>query len=60
MDVDFEAIIKALKEVDYKADMTLEAHSFLCYGYKNRPDEILDGSKIMRDAANRLREMFLA
>ena len=60
MDVDFNAIIKALREVDYKGDMTLEADSFLYYGYKDRPDEILDGLKIMRDAANRLREMFLA
>ena len=55
-----DAIIKALREVDYKGDMTLEADSFLYYGYKDRPDEILDGLKIMRDAANRLREMFLA
>ena len=58
MNVDFEAIVKALREVDYKGDMTLEADSFLYYGYKDRPDEILDGLKIMRDAANRLRDMF--
>ena len=58
MNVDFAAIIKALKEVDYKGDMTLEADTFLYYGYKDNPDKILDGLKIMRDAANKLRDMF--
>jgi sugar phosphate isomerase/epimerase len=58
MNIDFDAVIKALREVDYKGDMTLEADSFIYFGYKDRPDEILDGLRIMRDTANRLREMF--
>ena len=58
MNIDFDAVIKALREVDYKGDMTLEADSFIYFGYKDRPDEMLDGLRIMRDTANKLREMF--
>jgi sugar phosphate isomerase/epimerase len=57
MQMDFEAIIKALREVGYKGDMTLEAD---CYLRGRTPDNVFEGIKIMADTAMKLKNMFLA
>ena len=55
MDMDFEKIAKALKDIDYQGDFTLEAVSYL----KNYTAEnVLDGLKNMASAARRLVDMF--
>ena len=59
-DVDFGAVINALREVDYKGDMTLECSSHLYHYCIEDPGKIEEGLKMMYDAASRLREMFLA
>ena len=54
MNIDFTAVVKALKEIGYPGDMTLEANAYL----KGRtPENILDGMKDMAAAARRLRDM---
>lgn len=60
MDVDFDAVIKALREVDYKGDMTLECSSHLYYYCMEDKSRIEEGLKMMYDAATRLRDMFTA
>ena len=55
MDMDFDSIAKALKEINYQGDFTLEAVSYL----KNYTEEnILDGLKDMASAARKLVDMF--
>jgi signal transduction histidine kinase len=56
----FISRIKALRDVDYKGDMTLECSSHLYYYCMEDPTKIKEGLKMMYDAASRLREMFLA
>lgn len=54
--IDFKAVAKALKDIDYVGDLTLEADNFII----NMPDSlILDGLKFMRKADAALREMIL-
>ena len=60
MNVDFDAVIKALREVDYKGDMTLESSAHLYYYCMDAPEKIEEGLKMMYDAASRLRDMFYA
>ena len=59
MQIDFEAIVKALKEVDYKGDMTLESDAYLNSFCKDG-GEIFTGIKNLADAAKKLVEMFKA
>ena len=59
-DVDFSAVIKALKDVNYEGDMTLECSSHLHYYCMEDPTKIEEGLKMMHDAAARLRDMFYA
>lgn len=54
--VDFEAIIRALKEIDYQGDITLEACNFLRKEYT--AENYLEGLQIMADAARRLAQMY--
>ncbi len=55
MEMDWEAIVKALKEIDYQGDFTLEADSFLkAYNAEN----VLEGVVKLRESAKRLVEMF--
>ena len=57
MDMDFESIIKALKEVGYSGEFTLEANQYLnAYTAEN----IFDGIKKMADSARKLADMFEA
>ena len=54
--IDYEPIIRALKEIDYPGDMTLEA----CYYLKKEytPENYLEGLQKMADAARRLAQMY--
>jgi sugar phosphate isomerase/epimerase len=55
MRIDFLAVTKALREVCYQGDMTLEANSFLKTHY---PDDVFEGMKVMADTAKRLVRLF--
>ena len=54
MNIDFEAVAKALKEVDDKGELTLEADAYL-----NAFDEenVFEGIKNLAESVNRIREM---
>ena len=55
MDIDFEPIVKALKDIDYKGEFTLEADTHI----GNRPyEEVFDGVCEMFKATRRLADMF--
>lgn len=60
MQIDFDAMIKALREVDYKGDMTLECDAYLHYLCKGDKDKVFEGIKNMANAAKKLVEMFKA
>lgn len=53
--VDFKTIVEALKEVNYKGYLTLEADSYLNAYNK---DNILEGMKALAKAARKLADMF--
>lgn len=55
MNIDFEEIVKALKEINYQGDFTLEAISYL-NGYTSQT--LPGGLKDMANAARRLADMF--
>lgn len=55
MDIDFEAVAKALKDINYQGYFTLEADNYL----KNHTAEnIFDGIKDLAQSAKRLADMF--
>ncbi len=57
MDIDFEVVVKALKEIDYKGYLTLEADEYL--GTHNYTSEnVFEGIKKLAESAKRIREMF--
>lgn len=55
MDIDFAAVLKALKEIDYNGYFTLEADRYLGAFDKNN---IFDGIKNLADSAKKLVEMY--
>ncbi len=55
MQIDFEAIVKALKEVEYSGYLTLEAD---CYLNAYTPDSVFEGVKELYESVNRLKNMF--
>ena len=55
MSIDYEPIIKALKDIDYKGWFTLEADNYL---RKFNADNILNGMKDLHAAVKRLADMF--
>lgn len=55
MDIDFEAVIKALKEIDYKGYFTLEADQYL---NAYNADNIFDGIKNLAASAKKLVSMY--
>lgn len=59
MQIDFEAMVKALKEVDYKGDMTLESDAYLHYFCKDG-GEFFEGIKNLANAAKKLTQIFKA
>ena len=56
LNIDYAPIIRALKEIDYQGDMTLEA----CYYLKKEytPENYIDGLRIVADSAKRLAKMY--
>lgn len=54
--IDFEAIVKALKEIDYKGYFTLEADSYL--GKHHNKDTVFKGMKELYNAARKMADMF--
>ena len=60
MKIDFEAMVKALREVNYKGDMTLESDAYLHYFCDHDSSKVFEGVKNLADAAKRLVEMFNA
>lgn len=55
MQIDFEAVVKALKEIDYQGYFTLEADSYL---RAFNADTVSDGLRDMAKAARKLAAMF--
>ena len=56
MNIDFEGIIKALKEIGYRSDLTLEANAYLRAYDK---DTVFQGVKNLADVAKKLRDLYL-
>ena len=55
MHMDFDGIVKALKEIGYRGDFTLEADAYLgCYN----KDTIFEGIKNLANAAKKLRDLY--
>ena len=55
MKMDFEAIVKALKDINYQGDFTLEADQYL---KALDVEDIFDGYKEMARCARKLADMF--
>ena len=55
MQIDFDAVVKALKEIDYQGYFTLEADSYL---RAFNADTVSDGLRDMAKAARKLATMF--
>jgi sugar phosphate isomerase/epimerase len=55
MGIDFEPILRALKEVGYRGYFTLEANSFL---EDYAPENVLDGVEKLKESARRLADRF--
>ena len=60
MQIDFDAMVKALREVDYKGDMTLECDCYLHYFCQRDKDRVFEGVQNLANAAKKLVEMFKA
>ena len=57
MSIDFDQVVKALKEIGYSGEFTLEASSYLgSAGYT--AENVLDGVRNLADSAKRLARMF--
>ena len=57
MDIDFEAIVRALKQIDYQGYFTLEANAYLG---AFQADNVFEGVQDLAAAARRLADMFEA
>ena len=57
MNLDFDAIVKALKKIDYKGYFTLEASAYLEYP-KFNADNVMKGTQDLADSARKLADMF--
>ena len=53
--MDFVSIVKALKEIRYDGDFTLESSAFLG---EYKEDNILEGAKKLAESARKLVRMF--
>ena len=57
MDIDFEEMVSALKQINYKGYITLEADSYLrAHGYNK--DNVFEGVKNLANAARKIANMF--
>ena len=54
MSIDFEAVAKALKEINYKGYLTLEADAYLKEYDK---DNVFEGIKNLAESARKISEM---
>lgn len=54
MQIDFDAIVKALKEINYSGYLTLEAD---CYLNAYTPENVFNGAKKLYESVDRLRSM---
>jgi hypothetical protein len=54
MNIDFEAVAKALTEVNYQGEPTLEADAYLTAFDK---ENVFEGIKNLAESVNRIREM---
>ena len=57
MNIDFDAIVKALKKIDYKGYFTLEASAYL-ENPKFNADNVMKGTQDLADSARKLADMF--
>ena len=55
MNIDFAAVVKALKEIDYKGYFTLEADAFL---KDYNEDNVFEGVVKLKESAKKLADMF--
>lgn len=60
MKIDFEAVIEALREIDYQGDMTLECDAYLHYFCMHDKEKVFEGVQNLANAAKKLVEMFKA
>lgn len=60
MQIDFSAMIEALKEIGYKGDMTLEPDAYLNRFCAGDDSKVFEGLKNLADSAKKLVEMFKA
>ena len=59
MEIDFDPIVKALKDINYNGYLTLEADRYLISkGYDKDPTDIFTGIKEMFNSVDALRKMF--
>ena len=58
MKIDFDAVVAALREINYSGDLTLEADAYLASFTGGDEDKALEGIKNLADSANKLRSMF--
>ena len=56
MDIDFDAVARALAEIDYQGEMTLESCYYLPKEYT--PENYTEGLRKMAEAARRLAQMY--
>lgn len=58
MNIDFSKVVNALKKIDYKGDLTLEASSYLSSRGYNDPESVFKSVKELYASVEKLREMF--
>jgi len=56
MKIDFEAVMKALKDINYKGYLTLEADTYL--NNRTTDEDVFEGIKVMAETARRLTAMY--
>ena len=55
MDIDFNVVVKTLKQINYSGDFTLEADAYLS---KFNEDNVFEGIKNLADSVKKLADMF--
>ena len=58
MKIDFDKVVKALSEINYSGDLTLEADAYLSSFTEGDVERTFEGIKNLAASAIRLREMF--
>lgn len=60
MKIDFSSVVRALREINYSGDFTLEADAYLAEFTGGDEKRVPEGLKNLADSAKRLRDMFKA